>query len=215
MRCGATDPPLPCPDDEGFRAAVDPGANAHLLQECHQPGVADGVIVCENFTDIARVREPLALGHPQEEPCEPVREVATDDQQVAVLELVKELLRRQMLRLQRTDELEHVLVGQHISGRRGEPPEQVVDHSALQLTTLDGQVRHAVRRVGDHLGHRLAAIPLEIHGPLEQRVEGGRHEQVELADPGQLLERGRGLELDVAHDRAQARVGFLTPTALP
>ena len=51
---------------EVLGAAVDARAHADLLQEGHEPVVLAAMVVRQNFTDVARVREALALGHPQE-----------------------------------------------------------------------------------------------------------------------------------------------------
>ena len=53
--------------DEALRALVDTGADAHLLQKRDQPLVLAGVIIGHDLADVARVREPLALGHAQEQ----------------------------------------------------------------------------------------------------------------------------------------------------
>ena len=147
--------------DERFRAAIDARAHAHLLQERHEPLVLHRVIVGQHFADVARVGQALALRHAQEQPRQPVGEIAADQQQVVVLELVEQLLGRQVLGLQRADELEHVLVGHDVGGRGREPSQQVIDDRALQLAALGRQVGDAVRRVGDHVGRRLAAVALE------------------------------------------------------
>ena len=121
---------------------------------------------------------------------------------------------RQVLGLQRADELEHVLVGDHVGRRRRQPAEQVVDDGALQLAAFGRQVGDAVGRVGDDLGRRLAAVALQVERLLEQRIEGGGDEQVEVGDLRQLPQRQRRLELHFAQDRAQPRVGFFAPAAL-
>ena len=118
------------------------------------------VVVGEHLADVARIGQPPALGHAQEQAREPVGEIAADEQQVVVLELVEELLRRQVLALQRADELEHVLVGDHVGRRRRQPAEQVVDDGALQLARARRQVGDAVGRVGDDLGRLRAAEAL-------------------------------------------------------
>ena len=104
--------------DEALGALIDARAHAHLLQEGHQPLVLARVVVGQHLADVARVGQALALGHAQEQPRQPVGEIAADEQQVVVLELVEQLLRRQVLALQRADELEQVLVGDDV-GRRG------------------------------------------------------------------------------------------------
>ena len=57
-----------------------------------------------------------------------------------MLQLVKELLRRQVLGLQRADEFEHVLVGDDVGGRGRQASKQVIDGRALQLAALGWQV---------------------------------------------------------------------------
>ena len=200
--------------DERCRAAEDTRAHADLLQEREQPLVLRRVVVRQDLADVPRIGQALALRHAQEQPREPVREVAADQQQVAVLELVEQLLGRQVLRLQRADELEHVLVGDDVGGRRRELAEHVVHDRPLQLAAFGRQVRHAVRRIGDHLRVRLAAAALEVHRLLEQRVEGRGDEQVEVRDLRELPQRQRRRDLHLAHDRPQPRVGFLAPSAL-
>ena len=125
-------------------AAVDARAHAHLLQERHEALVLARVVVGQHLADVARVRQALALGHAQEQARQPVGEVAADEQQVVVLELVEQLLGRQVLALQRADELEHVLVGDHVGRRGGQPAEQVIDDRPLQA----GRARSAGRRRG-------------------------------------------------------------------
>ena len=53
-----------------------------------------------------------------------------------VFELVKELLRRQVLALQRADEFQQVLIGDHVGRRGGNPAEEMVDHRSLQTVAL-------------------------------------------------------------------------------
>ena len=201
--------------DERLRAGVDARAHAYLLQERNEPLVLHRVVVCKHLAYVTRVGEPLALCHAEEEPRQPVGEVAADQQQVIVLELVEELLRSQVLGLQRADELQHVLVGDDVGRRRGESAKHVIHDRALQLAALDGEIGHAVRRIGDDLGGRLAAVSLEIHRPLEQRVEGRGHEEIEVGDLRELAQRGWRFEFDLPHDRAHPRVGLLAPAALP
>src|SRR5690349_5420445 len=97
--------------DEFAGAAVDAGAHADLLEEVHQSDIADGVIVGKDFANIPRVRQTMTLRHAQEQSRKPVGEAASDEQQMVVLELVKQPLGRQVLALQRADELERVFVG--------------------------------------------------------------------------------------------------------
>ena len=51
--------------------------------------------------------------------------------------------------------------------------------------------------------------------PLEQRVEGRGHEEIEVGDLRELAQRWWRFEFDLPHDRAQPRVGLLAPAALP
>jgi hypothetical protein len=190
------------------------GAHADLLEEGHQAHILQAVAVGEDLAHVARVGEAAALGHAQEEPREPVGEIAADDEQVVVLEGVKELLGRQVLALQRADEFQHVLVGDDVGGRRGKAAEQVVDDGAREVVALDGQVGHAVGGVGDDLGVGRAAEAHGVDRLLEQRVEGHRDVEVEVGDLGELAQRGRRGEIGLAHDGAQPGVGFLAPTVV-
>ena len=108
----------------------------HLLQEGHEPFVLAAVVVGQHLADVARVREALALGHAQEQARQPVGEVAADEQQVVVLELVEQLLGGQVLALQRADEFQQVLVGNDVGRRGGKAAEQVVNDRALQAVPL-------------------------------------------------------------------------------
>ena len=200
---------------ERLRAGVDARAHADLLQERHEPLVLHRVVVGEHLAHVARVGQPLALRHPQEQSRQPVGEVAADQQQVVVLELVEELLRRQVLGLQCADELEHVLVRYDISRRSRQPAEHVIHHRALKLAAFGRQVGDTVRRVSDDLGARLAAVALQVDGALEQGVEGRGDEEVEVGDLRELTQRLWRLELYLPHDRAQPRVCLLAPAALP
>ena len=200
--------------NECLGAAVDARAYAHLLQECDEPLVLHRMVVGKDLSDVARIGEPLALGHAQEKPREPVGEIAADQQQVVVLEFVEQLFGRQVLGLQRADKLEHVLVGDDVGRRGREPAEQVIDHRSLQLAALHRQVGDTVRGVGDHLSPGLTAIALEVHGFFEQWIECGGDEQVEVGDLRQLPQGVGRLELDLAHDGTQARVGFFATSTL-
>jgi len=100
--------------DEALCAGIEPRTHAHLLKERNEPGIFAAVIVRQHLADVTRVRKALALRHSQEQPRQPVGEVASDEQQVAVLELVEELLGRQVLVLQCADELEQVLIGDDV-----------------------------------------------------------------------------------------------------
>ena len=197
--------------DELLGAVVDARAHAHLLQELHEPHVALRVVVGEHLAHVARIRQALPLGHAQEQARQPVGEVAADEEQVVVLELVEELLGREVLALQRAHELQHVLVGDHVGGRRRAAPEQVIDDRTLQLIALARQVGNAVGRVGDDLGGLRAAEALGVHRLLEQRIESRRDEEVEVGDLGELAQRKRRGEGDVAQDAAHARVRVLAP----
>ena len=199
--------------DEALGAHVDAGAHAHLLQEGHQAVVLAAVIVRQHLADIARIGEPLALRHAQEQPRQPVGEIAADEQQVIVLELVEQPLGHQVLALQRADELQQILIGDHVGRRCRELPEQVIDHRALQAIALSGQVGHPVGRIGHHIGRGHAAEALEVDRGLEQRIERGGDEQVEIGDRRQVPQRQRRLEVRILDDGAQAHVGFLAPPA--
>jgi hypothetical protein len=131
-----------------------------------------------------------------------------------VLEFVKELLGGPMLGLQGADEFQHVLVGQHVRRRGRETSQQMIDHGALEVGTFARQISDAVGRVGDHLGTWLAAVAFQVDGRLQQRIEGSGDEQVEIGDLRQFPQRLGRLDVNVAHDGAQARVGFLAPAVL-
>src|SRR5262249_9123694 len=72
------------PFDETLSTHVDAGAHAHLLQECHQAVVLAAVVVRQYLTHIAWIGQTLALRHAQEQPRQPVSEVAADEQQMIV-----------------------------------------------------------------------------------------------------------------------------------
>ena len=57
---------------EALGADVDAGADAHLLQERHEALVLARVVVGQHLADVARVRQPLALRHAQEQARQPV-----------------------------------------------------------------------------------------------------------------------------------------------
>ena len=198
---------------ERLRAGKQPGAHADLLEERDQPQVAHAVVVGENLAHVARVGESAALRHAQEEPGEPVGEVAADHQQVVVLEGMEELLRDQVLALQRADELEHVLVGYDVGRRGGEAAEQVIDDRALEIVPLDRQVGHPVGSVGDHLRVGGAVEADLVDRLLEERVERHRDVEVEVRDFRQLAQRQRRGERGLAHDGAKPRVGLLAPAS--
>ena len=130
--------------DERLGAAVDARAHADLLQERDQPVVLHGVVVGEHLADVARIGQAPALGHAQEQARQPVGEIAADQQQVVVLELVEQLFGREVLGLQRADELQHVLVGDDVGRRGGQPPEQVVD-APVRCSWLRSAGRSATR----------------------------------------------------------------------
>ena len=198
---------------ELLRTAVHAGAHAYLLQERHQALVAVRMGVGEHLAEVARVRQAPALGHAQEQPRQPVRKTAADDEQVAVLELVEKLLGRQVLALQRADELQHVLVGDDVGRRCRDASEQVVDDRPRELLALARQVDDAVRRVADDLGGLRAAEALGVDRVLQQRVEGGADEQVEIGDLRELAQCLRRREVGLAQDAAHARIGILPAAA--
>ena len=198
---------------EALGALVDARAHAHLLQEGDQPLVLAGVVVGHDLADVARVGQPLALGHAQEQARQPVGEIAADEQQVVVLELVEQLLGRQVLALQRADELEQVLVRDHVGRRRRDAPEQVIHDRPLQAVALGRQVDDAVGRVRQRLGRGRAAEALEVDRRLEQRVAGRRDEEVEFGDRRQPAQRLWRFERRVLEQPAQAHVRFFAPAA--
>ena len=200
--------------NERLGAADDARAHAHLLQESEQPLVLRGVVVGQDLAEIARVRQAPALGHAQEQARQPVGKVAADQQQVTVLQFVEQLLGGEMLGLQGADELQHVLVRDDIRGRGGKLAEHVIDDRPLQLTAFSREVGHAVWCVSDDLRVRLAAEALEVHSLLEQRVERGGDEEIEVGDLRQLPQCHRRRNLHLAHDRAQARVSLFAAAAL-
>ena len=128
-----------------------------------------------------------------------------------VLELVEELLRHQVLALQRADELQQVLVRDHVGRGCRQLAEQMVDHRVLQPVALYGQVDHPVGRVRQHLGGSRAGEALEVDGALEERVDRGGHEQVEVGDRRQVPQRLWGLEVRVLEYATQPHVGLFTP----
>jgi hypothetical protein len=138
---------------------------------------------------------------------------SADEQQMIVLELVKELLRHQMLALQSADELEQVFIGDDVGRGRREFPKQVIDERALQAFALAGQVDHPVGRVRQHLGRPRSVEALQIDRALEQRIEGGGDEQIKVGDRGEPPQGHRRLEVRILDDAAQAHVGFFTPAA--
>ena len=89
----------------------------------------------------------------------------------------------------------------------------MIDDGPLQAIALGRQVGHAIGRVGQHLGARGAAEPLQVDRVLEQRIEGGGDEQIEFRDRRQAAQRLRRLERGVLEDAAQAHVGFFAPAA--
>ena len=130
--------------DERLGTAVDARTDADLLEKCEQALVFCRVVVGEHFGEVARIGQPLALGHAQEQPRQPVRKVAADQKKMAVLELMKQPFRRQVLGLKRTDELEKILVGQHIRRRSRQAAEQMVD----DMRVATARVRSEGRRRG-------------------------------------------------------------------
>ena len=116
-----------------------------------------------------------------------------------------------MLALQRADELQQVLVGDDVGRRGGQAAEQVIDDRPLQAVALGRQVGDAIGRVGQHLGAGGAAEPLGVDRVFEQRVEGGRDEEVEFRDRRQLAQRQRRFERGVLEDAAQAHIRFFAP----
>jgi hypothetical protein len=122
--------------DEALGTDIDASAYAHLLQKGHEALILAGGVVGHDLADIARIGEPLALGHAQEQPRQPVGEVAADEQQMVVFEFVKQLLWREVFALQRTDELEQILIRQDVGGRGGHAAKQVINHRPLQAVAL-------------------------------------------------------------------------------
>src|SRR6185437_9480699 len=96
------------------------------------------------------------------------------------LELVEQALRREMLALQSAEELEQVLVRDNVGGRCREFSEQVIDHRSGQPVALRRQIAHTIWRIADHLSGGRAPETLEIDRRLEQRVERGGDEDVEV-----------------------------------
>src|SRR5207244_4243216 len=118
--------------------------------------------------------------HAQEQAREPVGEVAADEEQMIVLELVEELLRHQVLALQGADELEQILIGDDVGRGGRQLSEQVVDDRALQPLALRGQINHPVGQVRQHVRRGGSGKPLDIDRRLEQRIGGSGDEQVEV-----------------------------------
>ena len=84
--------------DERLGAAVDARAHADLLQERNEALVLGcAIVVGEHLGEVARVGQAMALGHAQKQPRQPVRKVAADQKKMAVLELMKQPFRRQVL----------------------------------------------------------------------------------------------------------------------
>ena len=169
--------------------------------------------VGQHLADITRIGKPVPLREAQEESRQPVGVAAADQEQVIVLELVEEPLGRQMLALQRADELERVFVRDHVRRRRRQPPHQVVDNGALQVLALRGQVGHAVRRIRDDFGRLCAAEALVVDRLLEQRIEGRRDKKIEVGDLRQLPQRLRRPKGGVAQDAPHSRIRLLAPAA--
>ena len=198
---------------ECLRATEHARARADLMEELHEQFVAHRMIVGEHFAHFARIGKPAAFRHAQKETRKPVRKGAADHEQMAVLEFVEQLARREMLRLQRADKLHRILVGDHIRRRGGELAEQMIDHGPRELRPLGTEIGHAVWRVGDHLGRLRAAEAHLVDRTLEQRVERRRDEQVEVRNLRELPQRGRRRKRRLAQDRADARVGIFASAA--
>ena len=191
---------------EALGADVYPGPHAHLLKERDEALILARVIVGQHLADVPRVRQALAFRHAQEQACQPVAEIAADEQQVVVLELVEQLLGREVLALQRADVLQEILVGDHVGGRGGNAAEQVIHDGPLQAIALGWQVGDAIRRVRQHLRAGGPAEPLLVDGVFQQRIESGGDEQVEFRNRRQLAQRKRRFESGILEDAAQAHV---------
>ncbi len=89
----------------------------------------------------------------------------------------------------------------------------MIDDGALEVLAFARQVGHAIRGVGDDFGRRRALEALGIDRLLEVLVEGGRDEEIEIGDLGELAQRIGRREVDLAKDAAHARVRVLAPAA--
>jgi len=74
---------------------------------------------------------------------------------------------------------------------------------------LGGQVGGVVGRVGERDGFRCAAVAFLVEGLGEQRIKGGRDEDVEVPDARELAERLGHSRRELLHEVAQARVDLL------
>ena len=104
-------------------------------------------------------------------------------------------------------ELEHVLVGNHIIGLRGQFAEQVIYNGLTQLLERAGQVLRILGRIGEF--ERPIASAHLIDRCRKQRVESQRHEQFETIDAGELEQCLRRREPRLVQDRPDLGVDLL------
>ena len=134
-------------------------------------------------------------------------------QQVVVLELVEELLRRQVLALQRADEFERVLVGDHVGRRRRQRGR------AGGRRPGAGTASRSVGEIGDAVGRSSAITSVDCAPPKRSALIAcsSSESKVVVTKRSKSVicaswrERARRREIRVAQDAAHAACRFLAP----
>src|SRR5262249_34233726 len=170
---------------------------AEMPQENDQVRVLTGMGVGDNFADKPRVGKLAPLRRAKEKPRQPIGKVLAEQQQVILSEGVEEQYRdtRVIPRLKRHHKLKQVFVRNNVgSSTIGRFSHQVVNRALGQLFLGECQV------VGPFIRHeaqagRCFARRHEVQGRLEEGIEGGGDEQVEIADFCQLPQRFRWREI--------------------
>ena len=200
-------------DEDVGASGEDLGAAADLLEKVDQVRIIRYAAVGEDFAHFTGIGETAAFREAEEEAHQPVGETAAEDEQVAFLEGGEKFLRAIGVGLERAHELQSILVGEDVGGRRGEPAEEMIDERTREERALRGEIGDFVGGVGDDVG---AAQGAEAHGVervFQETVERGGDVEVEIGDLGELEQRRRRGEGGLAQDGAKAGISILAATA--
>src|SRR5262249_49401428 len=143
-----------------------------LLQERDEACVFPHARVGDDIRLSARQQQTFATADTKEEPCEPLRDTAADDEEVRLVQFVEESLRPLGLVLKGVHEFERVFLGDGIVWNRRELAEQMEHKRSIRVGEAGLQILHAVGRVRKYPRLRLTAETDLVDGAFEERVEG-------------------------------------------
>jgi hypothetical protein len=153
--------------------------------------------------------EPATFCDSDKKSSKPVRETASDDQQMTAFQLIEQYFR--LLLLHPIEIFQRVLLGDHIIRGGRHLSKQMINDLALRLPPVALKVLWIVGGVCQHPSSRYVFRPLLSQRLFQQRIECCGDEQFEMADARQLSERLRYRERAILDDAVDSWVNLFPP----